>query len=308
MAWYHRSPLVSVLDAPSGWRWLDPVAQRVRGAVEAVLPSGWFRDLLYGKGIGHPTHPPLAQAVLGGWTGAAVLGVAELVEGRAESRRGGGATASRPLLGWVGLAAAGPTVIAGLNDWSNLHEDQQRTGLVHATVMSAAAGMSVAARLSRRPRQSAWCDVGAALVATVGAALGGHLAYRWSAGANHAEAFPHLAKEGWTRVCRVDDLVEGELRATTVGDEPVVVGRSAGRIFALADRCSHLAGPLHEGEVTSLDGVPCVVCPWHGSVFRLDDGGVVAGPAYAAQPSLEVRTAFGWVDVRAVRLPGVAGR
>ena len=43
----------------------------------------------------------------------------------------------------------------------------------------------------------------------------------------------------------------------------------------LADRCSHAAGSLSEGQVT--DG--CVTCPWHGSVFRLSDGWNIDGPA-----------------------------
>lgn len=300
-----RPLLFQILDAPSEWQWLDPVAARVKQAVDVVLRPPLVRDVLHGKQIGHPAHPPLAQAALGGWSGAAVLGVAELIGG---ATRGDSGANERGLLGLVGLASAAPAVVAGLGDWSELHEDQQRTGLVHSAVMSTAAALSVAARLTRARSRSAWLDVGAGLVATVGAAVGGHLAYRWSAGPNHAEAFPHLAKEGWTRICRAEDLADGELRAATVGDEPIVVGREGARIFALADRCSHLAGPLHEGEVAVVDGARCLVCPWHGSAFRIDDGEVVAGPAYAPQPVLEVRTVFGWVDVQPVQLPGVAGR
>jgi nitrite reductase/ring-hydroxylating ferredoxin subunit len=297
--------LLQILDAPSEWQWLDPIAARVKQAVDVVLRPQSVRDVLHGKEIGHPAHPPLAQAALGGWSGAAVIGAAELI---GSSVRGGSGTRERGLLGLVGLASAAPAVVAGLGDWSELHEDQQRTGLVHSAVMATAATLSVAARLARARRRSAWLDVAAGLVATVGAAVGGHLAYRWSAGANHAEAFPHLAKEGWTRVCLVEDLAGGELRAATVGDEPIVVGCQGGRIFALADRCSHLAGPLHEGQVTVVRGAQCLVCPWHGSAFSIDDGEVMAGPAYAPQPVLEVRTVLGWVDVRPVQLPGVAGR
>lgn len=31
----------------------------------------------------------------------------------------------------------------------------------------------------------------------------------------------------------------------------------------------------------------CVTCPWHGSTFRLADGGIVRGPASSPQPSYE---------------------
>ena len=46
-----------------------------------------------------------------------------------------------------------------------------------------------------------------------------------------------------------------------------------GTIHALADRCAHRGGRLHEGE---LEG-DCIACPLHGTPFRLDDGSVSAG-------------------------------
>ncbi|MFC7645893.1 Rieske (2Fe-2S) protein [Streptosporangium lutulentum] len=65
--------------------------------------------------------------------------------------------------------------------------------------------------------------------------------------------------------------------------------RVGGGVTVLADGCSHLAGPLHQGKLVSEEGTTCVVCPWHGSTFRLSDGAVVHGPATAPQPSFETR-------------------
>jgi nitrite reductase/ring-hydroxylating ferredoxin subunit len=62
--------------------------------------------------------------------------------------------------------------------------------------------------------------------------------------------------------------------------------------------CGHYGGPLADGELTG-DGEPCVVCPWHGSEFRMRDGSVARGPATAPQPSFEVRTVGDRVQVRA---------
>jgi nitrite reductase/ring-hydroxylating ferredoxin subunit len=67
-----------------------------------------------------------------------------------------------------------------------------------------------------------------------------------------------------------------------VADEPVLV--LDGADTAIGARCSHLGGPLADGEVH--DG--CVTCPWHASVFDLLDGSVVHGPATAPQPAYEV--------------------
>ena len=54
--------------------------------------------------------------------------------------------------------------------------------------------------------------------------------------------------------------------------------RVNGAVRVLADRCSHMSGPLSGGELA--DG--CLTCPWHGSVFRIADGSVARGPATRA--------------------------
>lgn len=56
-------------------------------------------------------------------------------------------------------------------------------------------------------------------------------------------------------------------------------------------------GPLHNGEF--FDG--CVVCPWHRSVFRLEDGGVEHGPATSPQPAYETRVEDGQILLRSAR-------
>ncbi len=61
-----------------------------------------------------------------------------------------------------------------------------------------------------------------------------------------------------------------------------------------------MAGPLANGEIVSCGGEACVVCPWHGSTFRLRDGHVERGPATSPQPVLEVRVVDGQVSVRPV--------
>jgi nitrite reductase/ring-hydroxylating ferredoxin subunit len=85
-----------------------------------------------------------------------------------------------------------------------------------------------------------------------------------------------------------------------VGDIPVLVWRpdAGDEVFALADTCSHLAGPLHEGTVTGPAGTECVQCPWHGSTFRLRTGEVVHGPAVADQPRFSTRVEDAVVQVR----------
>jgi nitrite reductase/ring-hydroxylating ferredoxin subunit len=64
----------------------------------------------------------------------------------------------------------------------------------------------------------------------------------------------------------------------------VLLVRRRGRLFGIADVCTHAGGPLHEG---SLDG-GVVTCPWHGSRFRVDTGQALRGPATFPQPTFTV--------------------
>lgn len=264
---------------------LDGPAEVLRRVVRAV-PLGKGRDLLHGRWLGHPLHPVLVQVPVGAWISAAVL----------DTTPGGSRAAG--LLVAVGLAGAVPAAVAGLVDWAELERPQARVGLLHATLNVGAVACytaSFAARVTghglrgRAYALAGLCTVGAA------AAAGGHLAYRQAAGANHAEAVPHLVPPGWTSVGPIEDLPHGRPVHRMVGEVAVAVVRDAdGSCRALADRCSHDGGPLSQGVVE--DG--CLVCPWHGSSFRLTDGWNATGPATAPQPVFDTRLQDGQVYVR----------
>ncbi|MEU0068900.1 Rieske 2Fe-2S domain-containing protein [Streptomyces sp. NPDC006332] len=272
----------------------DAVIDALRTGIRS-LPLGRGRDVLHGRWLGHPVHPLMVQVPIGSWLSAAVL---DLLPGH--SREAG-------LLVGVGLGAATPAALTGAVDWAELHPQQQRVGLAHALANTTAVGLyatSLVCRIKgRTARGRAFGFLGLAAVG-VGGMLGGHLAYRQASGANHAEEVPHVVTEGWHRIGGVADFPAGQPVRRSVNDVPVVVVReSGGTIHALADRCSHLAGPLSEGTVK--DG--CVQCPWHGSVFRLSDGWNVRGPATAPQPAFDTRIVDGHVEVR-LRRPGQDGQ
>ena len=70
-------------------------------------------------------------------------------------------------------------------------------------------------------------------------------------------------------------------RLRAVEGMAVVLVNDGGRLHALEDRCTHRGGALHDGELR--DG--CLVCPLHGSAFRIADGSVERGPAAYPQPA-----------------------
>ena len=77
------------------------------------------------------------------------------------------------------------------------------------------------------------------------------------------------------KVAQVDDLEDGDLMAVEVDGEPVCLAKVEGCIYAFTDNCTHISGPLNEGE---LDG-EVLTCPWHGAQFNITTGKVLRGPA-----------------------------
>jgi nitrite reductase/ring-hydroxylating ferredoxin subunit len=184
----------------------------------------------------------------------------------------------------VGVAAALPAAAAGLADWSALHQHQQRVGLVHAIAQAGATllfGGSLLARAAGRRRNGIALAAGGLATVTAGAYLGGHLAHRLGAGTSHAEPVGHLAAIGWQDLCPLAELPEGRPTRRQLGYLSLLAVRAGQSVSVLSDQCSHLGGPLHQGRVVIDGGHACVVCPWHGSTFRLSDGSVRRGPATA---------------------------
>jgi nitrite reductase/ring-hydroxylating ferredoxin subunit/uncharacterized membrane protein len=267
---------------------LDRVVNPVREGVRKLFGAGRVRDALHGVWLGHPLHPTLVQVSIGAFSSAAVL---DLLPGNEQ--------ASRTLIA-TGLVSAAPAATTGWADWSQMHEQQQRVGLVHAALNISALAAYTASLAARRngaeERGKAWAVGGLSLLGLAGF-LGGHLSFRQAAGANHAADIPHLIEPGWQDLCAVDDLAGDDVPQQRLrGAVPLLVVRQGERIDVLSDRCSHLSGPLHEGGLTETG--QCIECPWHGSVFALHDGAVRRGPATAPVHAFDVKVEDGRLMVR----------
>lgn len=79
----------------------------------------------------------------------------------------------------------------------------------------------------------------------------------------------------FVKVAELNDLADGELMAVEVEGEPICLAKVDGSIYAFTDNCTHISGPLNEGE---LDG-EVLTCPWHGAQFNVRTGKVLRGPA-----------------------------
>lgn len=268
---------------------LDRVSDPLQRGVDRLLGPKRVRDVLHGVWLGHPLHPALVQLPVGAWMSAAVL---DLLPGQER--------AARTLLA-VGTAAAVPAGVTGLNDWASLAREQRRVGLVHAlsNVMGIAlyTGSLVARTRGRVGVGRALAYLGLA-VASGGAYLGGHLAYKQAAAVNQSVPALRRITEGWHPLVEVDAVPEGKLIRKELGEVPVLVYRNGDQFTVLLARCAHQNGPLEHGKIINSNGQACVVCPWHGSTYRLTDGVVAAGPAATDQQVLRSRVTNGMLEAQ----------
>lgn len=267
---------------------LDAVGDTLQKAVMGAIRPSAVRDFLHGTWLGHPLHPVLVQMPVGAFLSAAVL---DLMPGERK--------AATTLIA-VGTAGAAPAMAAGLTDWSEMTKDRRRVGLVHAAGNTVALGLyigSLAARLSGRTARGKALAFAGLSIAGASAYLGGHLSYSQGGGMNHAAPDVARLPEDWTAVGELAALPDGKPAVRRLDDVPILLYRQGDRVTAMIERCSHETGPLGEGDVVGSGADACVVCPWHGSTFRLTDGAVVHGPAANDQPILRCRVVAGVVEV-----------
>jgi 3-phenylpropionate/trans-cinnamate dioxygenase ferredoxin component len=84
------------------------------------------------------------------------------------------------------------------------------------------------------------------------------------------------------RLIAVEDL--GSSQVAVVEETPhgaLAVGISAGKPFAVSNRCRHLFASLGKGHVAE-NG--CLECPRHGALYDVVTGKMVRGPQGAFKP------------------------
>jgi nitrite reductase/ring-hydroxylating ferredoxin subunit len=99
-------------------------------------------------------------------------------------------------------------------------------------------------------------------------------------------------------VLALDELQEGRPQRIMVENSPVLLYRGHDRVMAIGAICAHAGGPLEEGEIYENGHTAQVQCPWHDSVFSLEDGSVVHGPSTYAVPGYDTRVRDGRIELR----------
>ncbi len=284
----------TIVDAVEQQQWLEPVEAGLQKAVatayEATGPAGRVvKNFLHGTWLGHPLHPVLTDVPIGAWSAALVLDAME-----AGGNRRCGRAADTVLS--IGLAGAVGAALAGLTDWQATDGSARRVGVTHGLLNLTSATLYTASLVARKQRHRGagrWLAAVGFAVSAAAAWLGGNLVYGKQIGVNHTagEPLPH----DWTPAVAESDLREGKPRRAEVNGVKLLMLRRAGQIYCIAEVCSHLVGPLADGEIHE----DTVTCPWHASCFSLRDGSVIDGPATHPQPCFEARVRNGQIEVRA---------
>jgi nitrite reductase/ring-hydroxylating ferredoxin subunit/uncharacterized membrane protein len=235
-------------------------------------------------------HAVLTDVPIGSWTAAAVL---DTLEARTRSRAIGRGADTAIRVGLVGAAAA---AITGLADWSKIGGGQpRRVGLTHALLNTTATACYVASLCLRRNhsrRAGRRFALLGFIISSAAACLDGHLVYNEKLGVDHTAGYS--PPDDFVPVLADVELPENQLRRVDANGMPVLLVRRGQHIYAIAETCAHLGGPLSQGNLEDAS----VRCPWHGSRFSLEDGQVLEGPSVHAQPLLEVRVAGDQIEVR----------
>lgn len=87
------------------------------------------------------------------------------------------------------------------------------------------------------------------------------------------------------KVAEVSQIPPGTGKVAQAEGKVLALFNLNGTFYALDNRCTHVGGPLGEGTVEGNQ----VTCPWHGSVFNITTGEIVAPPARRPVATFPVR-------------------
>ena len=272
-----------------------PIDETLQKALDKALYAGGspaaqqLRNFLNGTWLGEPLHVVLTDVPIGAWTAAMMFDAISL----SRSSRKAEWAADTSIA--IGLAGALGAAVTGATDWSDVDPPARRTGLIHAALNISATALFAASLLLRKRKSRTAGRLAAALgygVMSYAAHLGGKMVYEDGVGVDRTAGQP--LPDDFVAVLADSDLPDNQPTRAVHDNVPILLVRRGGRLFAMAETCSHFSGPLSEGK---LEG-DSIVCPWHNSTFALEDGRVLNGPAVHPQPCLETRVRNGQIEVR----------
>ncbi len=281
----------------SGSKVLSDSAQWLRNLSTRLFLDSPFRPIktfLNGTWLEHPLHPALTDVPVGAWTVAMFLDAADLALDEPALGLASGLTTG------FGALGASATIVTGLMDWTDTESSEMAVGFTHGITNTIATLLFTTSFFMRwrdkwrtNNTHFALSTLGY-LTLTLGAYLGGSLVFRQGLMVDR-NAYRQGPKD-FTPALALADLPENQPKRVEVKNQPILLLRQGDQIYAIGAVCSHLGGPLDKGK---LDTQNCTVeCPWHYSIYSLEDGSYKQGPTTAPVPAYDVRINNGQIEVK----------
>ncbi len=97
----------------------------------------------------------------------------------------------------------------------------------------------------------------------------------------------------FVKVAKTDEIPISQAKLVEVNGNEIAVFNVAGSYHAIDNTCTHVGGPLCEGEIAGTE----VTCPWHGAVFDVTSGQVLGPPAGESVARYNVRVEGSDIEV-----------
>ena len=97
----------------------------------------------------------------------------------------------------------------------------------------------------------------------------------------------------FVRVAKTENIPAGQARMVEVNGKEIALFNAAGSFHAIDNTCTHVGGPLCEGELEGIE----VTCPWHGAVFDVTTGQMLGPPAPESVARYSVRVEGSDIEV-----------
>jgi len=97
----------------------------------------------------------------------------------------------------------------------------------------------------------------------------------------------------FVKVATTDQVAPGFGRLIEIAGQEIALFNVAGSFHAIDNSCTHVGGPLCEGELNGTE----VTCPWHGASFDVTTGEVTGPPAGTPVSRYNVRVAGSDIEI-----------
>ena len=95
------------------------------------------------------------------------------------------------------------------------------------------------------------------------------------------------------KIATIDEVPSGQAKLVEVNGNEIALFNIASQFHAIDNNCTHVGGPLCEGEISG----SAVTCPWHGAVFDIVTGHVLGPPAMEPVNRYNLRIEDGNIEI-----------